>query len=99
MRGFSRAEDEVALHLMELGVVWVSHPNNSALAGMDTADGADLYPAPVWDVRRAFHEGIAPPPPSSCFAAPASFPPPLYLRLTWECQVGAQLGLKRLIWG
>ena len=24
---------------------------------------------------------------------------PLYLRLTWKCEVGAQLGLKRLIWG
>ena len=23
----------------------------------------------------------------------------LYLRLTWKCEVGAQLGLKRLIWG
>ena len=22
-----------------------------------------------------------------------------YLRLTWKCEVGAQLGLKRLIWG
>ena len=24
---------------------------------------------------------------------------PLYLRLIWKCEVGAQLGLKRLIWG
>ena len=24
---------------------------------------------------------------------------PAYLRLTWKCEVGAQLGLKRLIWG
>ena len=23
----------------------------------------------------------------------------VYLRLTWKCEVGAQLGLKRLIWG
>ena len=23
----------------------------------------------------------------------------MYLRLTWKCEVGAQLGLKRLIWG
>ena len=23
----------------------------------------------------------------------------LYLRLTWKCEVGAQLGLKWLIWG
>ena len=23
----------------------------------------------------------------------------LYLRLTWKCEVGAQVGLKRLIWG
>ena len=26
-------------------------------------------------------------------------PTPMYLRLTWKCEVGAQLGLKRLIWG
>ena len=25
--------------------------------------------------------------------------PTLYLQLTWKCEVGAQLGLKRLIWG
>ena len=25
--------------------------------------------------------------------------PTMYLRLTWKCEVGAQLGLKRLIWG
>ena len=24
--------------------------------------------------------------------------PDVYLRLTWKCEVGAQLGLKRLIW-
>ena len=23
----------------------------------------------------------------------------MYLRLTWKCEVGAHLGLKRLIWG
>ena len=23
----------------------------------------------------------------------------MYQRLTWKCEVGAQLGLKRLIWG
>ena len=23
----------------------------------------------------------------------------VYLRLTWKCEVGAHLGLKRLIWG
>ena len=23
----------------------------------------------------------------------------VYMRLTWKCEVGAQLGLKRLIWG
>ena len=28
-----------------------------------------------------------------------SAPPPMYLRLIWKCDVGAQLVLKRLIWG
>ena len=76
LRGFRRAEDEVALHLIELWVVWVSHPNNPALAGVDTADGAHLYPDPVRDVGTGSHEGLGGPPPPSCFAALASFPPP-----------------------
>ena len=63
---------------VELGVVSVSHPNNPALAGVDTGDGAHLYPAPVRDVGGGSHEGIAPPTPSSFFSPPppASFPPP-----------------------
>ena len=75
LRGFGRAEDGVAHHLIELGVVWVSHPNKPALAGVDTCDGAHLYPAPVWDVGGDSQEGIEGfPPTSSFFAAPASAP-------------------------
>ena len=79
LRSFSPAEDEVALDLIELGVVWVSHPNNPALAGVDTGDGAHLYPSPVRDVGGGCHEGITGfPPPSSFFSPPppASFGPP-----------------------
>ena len=61
LRSFGRAEDEVALHLIELGVVRVFHPNNPALAGVDTGDGAHLYPAPIWDVGGSPHKGGAPP--------------------------------------
>ena len=75
LRGFSRAEDEVVFHLIELGVVWVSYPNNPALAGVDTGDGAHLYPAPVWDVGGGPHEGIVASPPF-----PPSSPPPLLFR-------------------
>ena len=75
--GYGRAEDEVALSIIELGVVRVCHPNNPALAGVATGDGALLYPAPVWDMRGGPHEGIvAPPPPPPPSPPPASFPPP-----------------------
>ena len=60
LRGFGRAEDEVTLHLIELGVVWVSHP--TALAAVDTGDGAHFYSAPIRDIGGGSHEGIAPPP-------------------------------------
>ena len=58
LRGFTRAEDEVELHLIQLGVVWVSLPKNPALADVDIGDGAHLYPAPVRDVGGGSHKGM-----------------------------------------
>ena len=75
LRGFGRAEHEVALHLIKHGVVWVSHPNNSALAGVDAGDGAH-FTSPLhgtW-VGVPTRGSLPPPPPSS--PPPASFPPP-----------------------
>ena len=78
LRGLIDAEDAVALELIELGFVWVSQPNNPALAGVDTSEGAHLYLAPIRDVGGGSHEGMGGPPPSSFFTPPppASFRSP-----------------------
>ena len=40
LRGICGAEDEVAFHVIRLGVVGVFHPHNPALSGVGTSDGA-----------------------------------------------------------
>ena len=50
LHGISRGEEEVALHLIELGVVGVLHPHNPADSSMGNGDGAHLYSTQVGDV-------------------------------------------------
>ena len=77
LRGFGRAEDEVAFHLIDLGAVPVSRPNKPAPGPVDTGDGAPLYPDPVLDKGGCSQEGSAPPP-SSFFTPHRFFPTPLH---------------------
>ena len=52
------AEEEVLLHFVECGVVWVLHPNDTALPMVDTGEGAHLHPARVRDVGAGPSDGI-----------------------------------------
>ena len=96
-RGLRLCEEEASRHLIELGVVRVSHPNNPALAGVGTGDGAHLYPGGVGDVDGGPNEWIVgtsvllliPPP----FASPSPFSSPLGLGAGVALVFGGRGGL------